>query len=164
MDLEYSMERVFDWHSKPDKSGFVKGGDGKLECVGGTKFSTTIIESLVEIPCCAIIEEMRSILHDLYLYMEAVDLDPRTRSRIAEKRKNDPRVKHAREKVRTSDIFLAIFEKHLESGWDINGDGSLGFTGPQPEPSASTNRWKRKAKADDSGDENSLRRAGTYAV
>jgi hypothetical protein len=137
IDLEYSMQQLFDWSSKPNKSGFVKDGDGKLECVGGSRFSTIIIETLVETPCRAIIEEMRSILHDLYLYAEAVDLDPCTQSRLAEKRKTDPRVKHAHEKVRTSDIFLAIFEKYLESVWNINDDGSLRFTGPQPEPSAS---------------------------
>ena len=162
MNFEDSMKRVFDWHSEPDKSGFVKGGDGKLTCVGGLKFSTPLIETLVETPCCAIIEEMRSVLHDLYLYMEAVDLIARAQSRITEKRKNDPRVEHAREKLQTSDVFLAIFEKHLATGWDINDDGSLDLTELQPDPSAS--RKRRKRKADDSGDEENwhVRRIGRY--
>ncbi len=157
------MKRVFDWHSEPDKAGFVKGGDGKLHCVGRTTLSTSLIETLVETPCCAIIEEMRSVLHDLYLYMEAVDLIALTQSRIAKKRKNDPRVEHAREKLQTADVFLAIFEKHLGTEWEITDDGSLDLTVSQPDPSASRNR--RKRKADDSGDEEEnwhLRRIGRY--
>jgi len=150
MDLEDSMKHVFDWHSEPDKAGFVMGGDGKLTCVGGSKFSTSIIETLVETPCCAIIEEMRSVLHDLYLYMEAVDIIACIQ-RISEKRKNDSRVEHAREKLQTSDVFLAIMEKYLTSEWDIDDDGSIDLTEPQRDPA--TSRKRRKRKADDSGDE-----------
>lgn len=151
MNLESPMKQVFDWSSQPDKSGFVKGGDGKIACVGGTKFSPAIIETLVETPCCAIIEEMRSILHDVYLHMEAVDLIAHTESRIAERRKNDPRVEHARKKLQTSGVFLSIFEKHLGTGWEISDDGSLDLTEPHADPSASRNRLKRNA--DDGGDE-----------
>lgn len=151
MNLEDSMKHVFDWHSEPDKAGFVKGGDGKLDCVAGIKFSASIIETLVETPCCAIIEEMRSVLHDLYLHMEAVDLIACVQSRIAEKRKNDPRVEQAREKLQTSDVFLAMFERHLGTGWDITDDGNLDVIEPQADPLASRNGGK--PKAGDSGDE-----------
>ena len=149
--LKHPMKEVFDWHSEPDKAGFVKGGDGKLSCAGSAKFSKLLLKTLVERPCCAIIEEMRSVLHDLYLHMDDFVMITHKQSSIAEERKNDPRVKHAREKLQISDVFLAIFETHLGTGWDINDDCSLDLTQPQPNPSASWNRWNRNA--DDSGDE-----------
>jgi len=155
------MKHVFDWSSEPDKAGFVKGGDGKMACVTGIKFSPSIIETLVRTPCCAIIEEMRSVLRDLYLHMEAVQIIAHTQSRIAERRKNDPRVEQAREKLQTSDVFLAIFERYLGTAWDINDDGSLDLTEPQLDHSASRDR--RKRKADNSGDDNwHVYRVGRY--
>ena len=123
------MKQVFDWHSEPDEAGgFVKGGAGKLSCMGGSKLTMPLIGFLVETPCCAIIEEMRSVLHDLYLHMEDFDLiahhAAHTQSLIAEERKSDPRVEHARDKLQTADVFLAIFEKHLGTEWEITDDGS----------------------------------------
>ena len=91
------------------------------------------------------IEDMQSLSHDLYLY-QPIDLltkDASSESRIEEMRQQDPRVNAACEKLRTSDAFLAIFEKHLESKWDINDDCSLDLT----RAPASRNRQKRKAEA-----------------
>jgi hypothetical protein len=71
-------------------------------------------------------------------------------------------VSDAREKLRTSDAFLAILEKHLESTWEIDDDGSLDRLELQPDGSASRKRLKRKAgDRSDSSEENiNVRRRG----
>jgi len=156
------MREVFDQHSEADGAGMVKGGDGKVFFFLGGMLSPPFIRATVETPCRAIIEEMRSLLKDLYLYIEAGD-NPVSQSAIEEMRSEDPRVHDAHRKLQNSDAFLAIMQKHLGSEWDIDDDGSLDLTEPQSDPSASRNR--RKRKADDSGDEEEnwhLRRIGRY--
>jgi len=116
----------------------------------------------VKTPCRAIIEEMHSLFRDLYLYIQAGDI-PESQSAIEEMRSEDTRVHDAHRKLQNSDVFLAIMKKYLGSEWDIDDDGSLDHTEPQPDPSAS--RKRRKRKADDGGDEEDnwhLRRIGRY--
>ena len=160
VDVEEAMQLVFDHHSKPDKAGVVRGGHGKLYCLADKTLPWSLIETLVQTPCCAIIEEMRSLFHDLYLYIDGTDLPPDTQSRIRERRNRDPRVNVACEKLRTSDAILAIFEKHLGSDWGIDNDGSLDLTEPVKDPSASRNRLKRKADEIDSEENMHIARIG----
>jgi len=159
-DLQEDMQEVFDQHFEPNKASVVKGGYGKLSCLRNCILATPIIEDLVQTPCSAIIEEMRSLFRDLYLHTLATS---RSQGRTSEKANRDPLVLGAREKLRSSDTFLAIFKTHLGSQWDVDDDGSLDLTESQPDPSASRNR--RKRKADDSGDEEEnwhVRRVGRY--
>ena len=160
--VEKHMYDLFDQHFEADGTGIAKGGDGKVFFFLGGLFSTSYINATVETPCCAIIEEMRSLLSEFYLHIEAGD-HPISQSDIDKKRRADPRVDRAREKLQTSDTFLAIMEKYLGSEWDIDDDGSLDLTEPQPDPSASRNR--RKRKAEDTGNEEvnwHVRRVGLY--
>ena len=140
------MQAVFDQHTRADRAGHVRGGEGKLGCVGGLKFSSGTIESLVRTPCCEIIEEMRSLFRDLYLHTEAGEISSHAQSKNDERRGRDPRVKRAREMLRTSDVFLGIFEKYLKFEWDVDNDGSLDLTELCVDTSASRNRRKRKAE------------------
>lgn len=160
--VEAQMGDLFDQHYKADGAGMVKGGDGKVFFFLGGLFSTSFMEGTVETPCRTIIEEMRSLLSDLYLHIEAGD-NPKSRSGIEAKRRADSRVDRAREKLKTSDVFLAIMKKHLGSEWDIDDDGSLDLAEPQADPSASRNRLKRKAEDGDDEEENwHVRRIGRY--
>jgi len=158
---ESHIRKIFDQHFKADGAGMVKGGNGKLSFFAGVLLSTSFFEVTVETPCGAIIEEMRSLLRDLYLHLEVGD-NPVLQSKIKEKRRADPRVDRAREKLQTSDAFLVIMKKHLESEWDIDDDGSLDLTDPQPDPSASRNLRKRKADDSGNGDNWHVRRIGLY--
>ena len=63
-----------------------------------------------------------------------------------------PPESEAREKLRTSDAVLAIFEKHLGSEWDIDDDGSSDRPELQPDGSASSSRKRLKRKAGDRSD------------
>jgi len=156
------MYDLFDQHFEADETGIAKGGDGKVFFFGGLLFSTSFINGTVETPCRAIIEEMRSLLSEFYLHIEAGD-HPVSQADIDEKRSADPRVDRAHEKLQTSDTFLAIMKRHLESEWDIDDDGSLDLTEPQPDPSASRNLRKRKAEDSGNGEENwHMRRLGRY--
>ena len=159
-DLQQDMQEVFDQHFEPDKASIVKGGYGKLSCLRDCILAPSIIEDLVQTPCCAIIEEMRSLFCDLYRHTLATS---RSQARTDEKRNRDPLVLGAREKLQSSDTFLAIFKTHLGYQWDVDDDGSLDITEPQRDPSASRNRLKRQA--DDSGNEEEnwhIRRIGRY--
>ena len=158
-NLRDAMRHVFDHHSEPDGEGIVTGGDGKLACVANTTLSSGVIMDIVETPCFEIIDEMRSLFRDLYL-MEDAYLTKTARLRVEERRKRDPRVNVAREKLRTSDAFLAVFERHLGSEWDTNDDGSLDQTEAQRDQSASRSRRKRKAEASESEENMHIRRIG----
>jgi len=163
MDLGELMRQVFDHHSEPDAAGIVRGGEGKLNCVAGTKVSSLLIRNLVKTPCRMILEEMRSLFGDFYRHIESGDVFSHLQSNIEEVRDQDPRVQDALEKLKTPDAFLAIMEKHLASEWDIDDDGSIDVTEPQRDPSDSRNR--RKRKADESGNEEEnwhVRRIGRY--
>ena len=155
------MQLVFDQHTRADRAGHVRGGHGKLFCVGGSKFSRGLIRNFVKTPCRDIVEELRSLFYDLYLHTEAGEIPSEVQSSIEEDRMQDPRVKRAREMLRTSDVFIGIIEKYLKTEWDIDNDGSLDLTEPRVDPSASRNRRKRKAEDYDSSELNvHLKRIG----
>ena len=122
MTLEETMQTVFDQHTRADRVGHVRGGDGKLSCVQGLRFSRGVIRSLVKTPCCEIIKKMWSLFSDLYLYTEAGDISLQAQSMNEEDREQDPRVNHAREMLRTSNAFLSTIEKYLKFDWDIDDD------------------------------------------
>jgi hypothetical protein len=101
-NVKDAMQLVFDYHSGPEREGIVKGGNGKLACVKDSALSSLVIEGIVETPCSEIVEEIRSLFHD-------ASLTQSTRLHIEERRKRNPRVNVAREKLRTSDAFLASY-------------------------------------------------------
>jgi hypothetical protein len=142
------MQLVFDQHSAPDDGGLVTGGDGKLLCLHNYKLSMKFIRGLVKTPCRKIIEEVRFLFQDLYRHRDAEgDLsDAGSSTEEDESREQDQRGIDAREKLRISDAFLAIIEKHLGSEWDATNHGSRVSADPQPDHSASRNRRKRKAE------------------
>ena len=163
-DFAEAMQFVFDTHTAPDKAGVVRGGDGKLNCVGGYKFSRKVIRGLVKTPCRKILEEMRSLFREIYCDItEGNASDTGSGTDEDEDRELEQRVKDAREKLRSSEVFLEIIERHLGSDWDIDNDGSLDVTESQPDPSASRDRRKRKAEdSGDSGENWHVRRVGRY--
>jgi len=76
-------------------------------------------------------------------------------------RETDHRVPEARSKLQSSDTFLAILEKHLNSAWDVDDDGSLDLSEPLLDSSASRNRRKREAGDSNDGGRNiHVRRRG----
>ena len=148
-DLKEDMKQVFDQHSLPDDQGIVRGGDGKLTCLHNLRLSTMTIENIVKTPCHRIIEDVRSLFCDFYRYQ---DLNPiHNLSRAEKKSQQDPQANAAREKLQTSDAFLAIFENYLGSNWGINDDGSLDPTKAPQDESGSRNRRKRKARSSGGG-------------
>ena len=76
---------------------------------------------------------------------------PEVEAMYAKMREDDQRVLEARKKLQSSDTFLAILERHLNSGWNINNDGSFDPSDALRDHSASRNRRKRPAS--DSDDE-----------
>ena len=149
------MQDIFDQHTEIDRDGIVRGGEGKMLCLGDThpgyRLDSTTVEDLIITPCKDIIEELRALFRDLYLHVPTrADLSSRAKSRLEAQREQDSRVKKAREKLHSSEWVLAIMNKHLASGWDVDDDGSLYKTEIRPDISASRNRRKRKAA--DSGD------------
>ena len=128
-DFAEAMRFVFDTHTAPDKAGVVRGGDGKLICLIGYKLSKKVIRGLVKTPCRKIIEEMRSLFRELYCDItEGNASDTGSGTDEDEDRELEQRAKDAREKLRTSKIFLDIIEKHLGSDWDINNISKITTT------------------------------------
>jgi hypothetical protein len=160
------MQAVFDQYSEPDDDGFVGGGKGKLTCFADIELHSRLLERFVKTPCRKIIEEMRSLFHTLYLQTRVTppeeqstseefdEFDGFEDSEEREKDDNSALVESAREKLRTSDAFLAIIEKYLASKWRINNDGSLDPTDSRVDTSASRNRKKRPAAEVDDDSEN----------
>ena len=128
--LPKAIREVFDQQSEPDEAGLIWGGDEKWMSLANHTLGQITIECLVQTPCSAIIEEMRSLFHDLNLHGESGRSFSKFRLAIEEARNRDPRVQCAHEKLQTSDAFLAILEKHLGSEWDIDDDASLELTDP----------------------------------
>ena len=139
------MVDVFD-QSESKKVGHSRGGKGKLAVLGGAALSTPIVMSLAfRTPCSLIIEELRTLFHDFYLFVfYETGLEPKVVETYKTSRETDPRVQVARNKLQSSDEFLAILEKHLNSAWDVDEDGSLDPSEPLLDSSASRNR-KREA-------------------
>jgi len=160
--LKEDMANVFDqFESK--KVGRSRGGKGKLAVLGGTELPTPIILSLTfRTSCSAIIEELRALFYDLYRFVSyRTAPEPEVVEMYQKLRETDPRVQDARDKLQSSDAFLAILEKHLNTAWDVDDDGSLDLSEPLLDPSASRNRRKREAGDSNDGGRNiHVRRRG----
>ena len=156
------MQDVFDQHTDLDEDGIVRGGSGKLACLYGLSFSRFMVYDLIRTPCRAIFEELRSLFRDLYLHVphETDIIRPDAQLMLAAEREQDPQVREAREKLRSSEWILAMIGRHLASRWDVDNDGSLRKTELRPDPSASRQRRKRKAADIDDGMTFNQRRKG----
>jgi len=173
--LMYEIVHYRDWKSLFSKqeiqevfcrpTGFFgRSGIGKFDGIFDYTFSSFLIEILVKTPCCKIIEEMRSLFGGLYAN-HSMDTSISSLEQSTDEERTGPGrgppVSESREKLRTSDAFLAILEKHLQSEWDIDNDGSLDRPDLQPDGSASRKRLKRKAEDRSDSEENiNVRRKG----
>jgi hypothetical protein len=165
LDLSKDMQDIFDQYTQHDRDGVVRGGAGKILCIGdahpGDRLDSTTVEELVITPCKDIIEDLRALFRDLYLYVPTrADLSSDTKLSLETKREQDPRVKNAREKLHSSEWVLDVMNKHLASRWDVDDDGSLHKTEIRPDILASMNRRKRKAAESDDGLTFNQRRKG----
>ena len=149
-----AMVKVFDQFESV-RGNRSKGGDGKLsvfDSKGGALPTRVILGLTFGTPCSDIVDELRALFTDFYRF---VDYDkgpnPKVEAMYEERREKDLLVQEARKKLQSSDTFLAILDKYLNSPWDVNDDGSLEPSDPLPDPSASRNRRKRPAP--DSDDE-----------
>ena len=134
-----------------------------MAVLGGTELPTPIILSLTfRTSCSAIIEELRALFYDLYRFVSyRTAPEPEVVEMYQKLRETDPRVQDARDKLQSSDAFLAILEKHLNTAWDVDDDGSLDLSEPLLDPSASRNRRKREAGDSNDGGRNiHVRRRG----
>jgi hypothetical protein len=160
--LKESMADVFDQY-ETKTVGRSRGGKGKLAVFGGTELPTPIILSLTSrTSCYAIIEELRALFHDFYRHVfHLTTPEPEVVEMYQKLRETVPLVQNARDKLQSSDAFLAILENHLTSAWDVDDDGSLDPSEPLLDPSASRNSRKREAEDSNDGGRNiHLRRRG----
>jgi len=143
------MRDVFDQHYDTDKDGITRGGRGKLASLRGVELNSSNIAYLVKTPCSHIIEELRSLFNDLYLYLPAkLILNPDFQSSIESQREKDETVQNAIRTLRSSKEVLTIMNKHLASSWDVDDDGSYDKVDFCRDPAVSRSRRKRKAEDD----------------
>ncbi|KAI9444193.1 hypothetical protein H4582DRAFT_1069617 [Lactarius indigo] len=166
LDLSKEMQNVFDQNEDMDDDGIIRGGRGKICCLGQKDLGGAIVGSLIETPCKDIIEELRSLFNNLYRHVDPpLDTAPSMKLGIKSKRDRDAQVQDALEKLRSSEEVLAIIDKHLDSrwdkSWDVKNDGSLYKVKFRPDPAMSRNRRKRKAE-DDGGKDFNERRRGRF--
>jgi hypothetical protein len=151
ISLEEQMRDVFDQHTEMDHNGIVTGGDGKLFCVRNGKLGERILRKLVKTPCRDIIEDLRDLFQDFYLFAE-VAANLSEDSEDENERKRDLRIRkagqirEANKKLSSSKWILETINRHLSSKWDVDDDGSLHKTMLRPDSAASKNRRKRKAE------------------
>jgi len=151
--LEEQMRNVFDQHTEMDRKGNVTGGKGKLLCLSRNwELNERTVKKLVKTPCRQIIEELRALLHDFYLFTRAVpdlsgdsDSDDPSVHEDERDRGLRMRVQEAAKKLSSSERILEIINERLSAKWDVDDDGSLHKTLLRPESAASRNRRKRKA-------------------
>jgi hypothetical protein len=151
-EFRQAMVDVFDQYESV-KGNRSRGGKGKLSVLGGTELKRRVIMGLTyKTPCSAMIEELRALFNDFYLHVSyQKSSQPEVEAMYAKMMDEDPQVQKARKKLQSSETFLAILEKHLNSGWDVNDDGSLDASDPLRDHSASRNRRKRPASDSDDG-------------
>ena len=150
VDHSGELQHVFDQYSRLGHDDAVTGGVGKRICLKDGPLGRAIVRDLVKTPCRDIIEKLRTLFHDFYLHDTTGDnISPETHLFYKCLREEDPRVKDAREKLRSSQWILDMINAHLASKWDVDNDGSLHSTLLRPNPSASGDRPKRKAPDDD---------------
>ncbi len=108
---------------------------------------------LVQTPCRAILEELRSLFHDFYLCVpnKIGRMSSVAQLMLTAEREQDPRFREAHEKLRSSEWILAMISRHLASRWDVDDDGSLYRTELCLDLSASRKRRKRKAAESNNG-------------
>ncbi|KAI9444196.1 hypothetical protein H4582DRAFT_2071765 [Lactarius indigo] len=166
INLSKEVQIVFDQSEDMDDDGIIRGGRGKLHCLGQAELGPAIVESLIETPCKDIIEELRSLFNNLYRYVNPpLDTVPSMKLRIKSKRDRDAQVQDALKKLRSSKEVLAIIDRYLGSGWDkswdAKNDGSLYKVKFRPDPATSRNRRKCEAE-DDGGKDFNERRRGRF--
>ncbi|KAI0296764.1 hypothetical protein B0F90DRAFT_1939257 [Multifurca ochricompacta] len=162
-DVSKHMQLVFDEYIKSSQDCLIMGGNGKIGCLINFHLSPGVVENLlttaeglVNAPCVGLIEELRSLFHDYYLYLEPqYSSNQPIQSKIEDKRRGDSRVKVAQERLRSSEFILSIMNKHLRSKWDIEDDGSLDKTDMGHDASKSRDRRKRKAEDISTGEKDS---------
>jgi hypothetical protein len=163
ISLEGQMRDVFDQHTEMDHNGIVTGGDGKLFCVRNGKLGERTVRKLIKTPCRNIIEELRDLFCDFYLFAEvAPDVSEDSDSGDLPVHENErrqgsrvqkaTRVREATKKLSSSEWILEMINSHLSSEWDDDDDGSLHKTVLRPDSAAS--RVRRKRKAEDRNEEN----------
>jgi hypothetical protein len=140
-----------------DHNGVVTGGKGKLLCLHNGELGERTVWKLVKTPCGNIIEELRDLFCDLYLFAEVapdvsedsdsgdfpVHKDERKQGLRVQKAS---RVREATKKLSSSEWILEMISRHLSSEWDVDDDGSLHKTMFRPDSAASRDRRKRKAE------------------
>ena len=165
LSLEEQMQNVFDQHTEMDHDGIVKGGKGKLLCLHNGDINKKTVWNLVKTPCWKIIEELRALFRDFYLFVDVApnlleDPVPDGLSTDEEEREKDLRVQEATKKLSSSEWILEMISKHLSSKWDVDDDGSLHKTMLRPDSAASRDRRKRKAGDRNEGLADHKRRKG----
>ncbi|KAI0273361.1 hypothetical protein BC834DRAFT_965905 [Gloeopeniophorella convolvens] len=104
------------------------GGTGKHQTLQGDHLVGILgaRDTPLPAPCRALVEELRSLF--LGLYGPVLDEEkPSERGRgitTPTPWKTDPLYKETRKALQSSQAVLRIFEKHLGSTWDLDGDGS----------------------------------------
>jgi len=155
------LQNVFDQYSRVGHDDAVTGGVGKHICLKDGHLGRAVVHDLVKTPCRDIIEKLRTLFHDFYLHdTTGDDISPETHLFYKCLREEDPRVKDAREKLRSSQWILDMINAHLASKWDVDNDGSLHSTLLRPNPTASGDRPKRKAPDDDDKRVNKIHKGG----
>jgi serine/threonine protein kinase len=146
LNLDEEMQNVFDFHTKLDEHGIVRGGKGKLNTLRNGELDSSTIDALVNTPCRDIIRELTSLFHDFYLHLSArMDLGSLFLSKYEAKRQADPRFLHAHKRLRSSEWVLDMINGHLASEWEVDDDGSLHQTALRPDSKGSANCKKRQA-------------------
>jgi len=162
VDFSGKLRDIFDQYSRVGHDGAVTGGVGKRFCLlKDGPLGRVIVRDLVKTPCRDIIEKLRTLFHDFYLHDTTGDnISLETHLFYKGLREEDPKVKDAREKLRSSQWILDMINAHLASKWDVDNDGSLHSTPLRPNPSASGDRPKRKAPDDDEKRDSKIHKGG----
>jgi hypothetical protein len=156
LGLEEQMRDVFDQHTEMNHNGIVTGGRGKILCLLERQLDETIIRKLVKTPCKKIIEELRAVFRDFYVFAKVApnrseDIDSDGSSADEDERQQYVRVQkttqvqEATKKLCSSEWILEMISSYLSSKWDVDDDGSLRKTVLRPDSAASRDRRKRKA-------------------
>jgi hypothetical protein len=145
-DFRQTMAGVFDQYESVEGNRS-RGGKGKLSVLKGGELPIENINSLTfGTPCHAIIEDLRALFNDSYRFINYIKgREPKVLENSAKRRKEDPRVQEAHKKLQSSDEFLDILGRHLNSTWEVNNDASVDPSDPLLGHSASRNRRKRPA-------------------
>ena len=155
LSLEEQMRFVFDQHTEMGHNGIVTGGDGKLLCLHKAKLGEKTVWKLVKTPCRNIIEELRNLFCDFYLFVEDSPDDPEGsdsgefpvhEDEQGSRDQKAIRVREATKKLSSSEWILGMINRYLSFKWDVDDDGSLHKTMLRPDSAASRDRRKRKAE------------------